>query len=65
MDTPIPDPADTDEPTTLVNVLALFTPMCTLPVIAPRLIKVLPAEVPNPTRPVMVPALLALTRAPP
>ncbi len=68
-DSPVPPAAFTDDPVAAVNVLLLFAPIDTLPLMVPELVKVLPTPgVPdawNPTRPSIVPLLLKLTWAPP
>ncbi|CUJ68944.1 Uncharacterised protein [Achromobacter sp. 2789STDY5608615] len=58
----------TDEPVTAVKVLVLLMPMCTLPLMVPALVKVLPeTERPRPTRPLMTApaALVTVIGAPP
>ncbi len=68
-DAPVPPAEFTDEPVFAVNVLVLFTPIDTLPLIVPELVNVLPVPgVPddwNATRPLIVPLLLKLTCPPP
>ncbi|MNT88755.1 hypothetical protein D3C72_2293670 [compost metagenome] len=61
-------PVDIVDPVTAVNVLVLFCPMLTLPLMVPALTKLLPvADRPSPTRPLMTPpaALFTVTGAPP
>ncbi|MOA50892.1 hypothetical protein D3C78_1739680 [compost metagenome] len=63
-----PSPTLTLEPVTAVKVLVLAAPIDTPPVIAPALVKVLPAaDVSNAIRPLMTPVLLLvmLTCEPP
>ena len=63
-----PSPTLTLDPVIAVNVLVLFAPIETPPVMAPALVKVLPAvDVSNATRPLMTPVALLtiLTWEPP
>ena len=66
---PVPPAVLTDEPVFAMNVLLLFAPIDTLPLIVPELVNVLPCPgvpfEPNDTRPLIVPLFVMSTVPPP